>query len=167
MERTTPKIPEGISIFSVNIKGERLFCVSFVSPKEAAQAGIADEAVIGIVDSTLSLTPAHFKRNAAFRRVLHQVIARVGPSLPELKSEAQRQGEGFVYLIDARVKDPAGKIEPEDILGAFRVVGGTITSDTYQMNENHRILSENGLFRLHPTIQAELVKELNIYRGSG
>ena len=163
----SPAIPEGVSIFVVDIKGEKHNCVSFLSPEEAFKSGLAEEVIIGTVDSTLSLTPAHFRSNPAFRKVLHQVIARVGAGLPELQREAKAQGEGVLYIIDARVKDPDGKIEPEDILGAFRVVGGTISPETYQMNENHRIVSENGLFRLPATMHNELSKELKKYRGPG
>ena len=164
MAGTTPEIPEGVSIFVANINGEKHNCVSFLSPEEAFKVGLAEEAIIGTVDSTLALTPAHFKRNAAFRKVLHEVIARVGPTLAELTAEARRQCQGCIYIIDERVKDPDGKIEPEDILGAFRVIDGAIRADTYQMNENHRIVSENGLFRLPAKIQTELLKKLSTYR---
>jgi hypothetical protein len=66
--------------------------------------------------------------------------------------------------VDARVEDPNGNIQLEDILGAFRVEGGNITPPSYQMNDNHRIVSDKGLFRLHPTIHAELLKALQNFR---
>ena len=66
----------------------------------------------------------------------YEVIARRGPTLPGLIKEARRQGDGWVYIIDQRTRNPQLHTPPEDIIGADVDVlapcalGGIFTHDS-------------------------------------
>ena len=42
-----------------------------------------------------------------------QEVARCGATLSGLIAEARRQGDGWVYIIDQRTRNPQGHIPPE------------------------------------------------------
>jgi hypothetical protein len=106
------------------------------------------------------VTPAVFARNRVFVDFMHGVIARRGPTLPGLIAEARRQGDGWVYIIDQRTRNPQGHIPPEDIVGVFAVKSGEIVSGSYQPCPKHQILSADGFLRLEGELQACLLEEL-------
>jgi hypothetical protein len=126
--------------------------------------GLPPEAIVGMLlrplDPSEGITPAVFARNRVFVDYLHGVIARRGPGLPGLMAEARQQGDGWVYIIDQRTRDPRGRVPPEDIVGGFAVAGGRIVPDSYRPNPNHLTLSADGFFRLGAELQACLLEEL-------
>jgi hypothetical protein len=126
--------------------------------------GLIPEAVLGMSLRPLRegepLTPDNFADNKAFIEFLHGFIAQEAPSLPGLQAEARRQQEGWVYLLDARIQEPAGEVPPEDILGAFEVKGGEVVAGSYQMSTRHALFSRSGFFRLDPELHRRLVEEL-------
>jgi hypothetical protein len=138
--------------------------VTCVPHQTAFAHGLAPEAILGVllrpVDQVAAITPDVFTRNRVFVDFLHEVIARRGPGLPGLIAEARRQGDGWVYLIDQRTRDPRGHIPPEDIIGVFAVQGGRIVPDSYQRSPKHLILSAEGFFQLGAELQACLLEEL-------
>ena len=138
--------------------------VTCVPERTAFARGLAPEAIIGVllqpVDQVASITPAVFARNRVFVDFLHDVIARRGAELPGLIAEARRQGEGWVYVIDQRTRDPKGRVPPEDIVGVFAVQGGRIVTGSYQRSPKHLILSADGFFQLGAELQACLLEEL-------
>ena len=138
--------------------------VTCVPHQTAFERGLAPEAIIGVLlqpfDQVASITPAVFARNRVFVDFMHEVIARRGPGLPGLVAEARRQGDGWVYIIDQRTRNPQGHIPPEDIIGVFAVQGGRIVPDSYQSSPKHMILSADGFFRLGAELQACLLEEL-------
>lgn len=101
--------------------------VSLLPPEPSFARGLIAEAIVGMLSAPLSegeaITPARFARNPAFVEFLHSVIARRGPNLPDIVAEAQRPGDGWVYLIDGRTRTPDGPVPPEDLIGAFAVSG--------------------------------------------
>jgi hypothetical protein len=107
-----------------------------------------------------SLTPLNFKPNTVFVDFLHEVIARRGPESSSLQSAARAQGEGWVYLIDARTPTPEGDVPVHDILGAFAVKSGELVAGSYQPNRHHTILSPDGIFQLESTLFESLMEEL-------
>lgn len=134
-------------------------------PRETVFArGLPAEAVLGVllVPPVVGepITPAGFARNRAFVDFLHDVIARRGPHDPDLAAAARRQGDGWVYVLDRRTRDPNGHVPPEDILGVFAVKVGEIVADSYRANPNHMILSADGFVRLGLALQACLLEEL-------
>ncbi len=141
-------------------------------PQEAIfEHGLISEAIIGVllrpVDQVAAITPEVFAPNQVFVDFLHEVIARRGPGVSGLIAEARRQGEGWVYIIDQRTRNPPGHIPPEDIVGVFAVKGGQIVSDSYQRSPKHQILSADGFLRLEAGLQACLMEELAARGDSG
>jgi hypothetical protein len=91
---------------------------------------------------------------------MHGVIARRGPELPGLVAEAQRQVDGWVFVIDQRTRTPQDAVPPEDIVGVFEVKDGRVVPDSYRASPNHQILSADGFFRLGSELQPCLLAEL-------
>jgi hypothetical protein len=145
--------PEGVKEYVTCLPLEQVF-----------ERGLPPEAILGMLLRPLApgerITPELFARNRVFVDFLHAVIARRGPALSGLLAEALRQGEGWVYIIDQRTRNPQGHIPPEDIVGVFAVRGGEIVPGSYQPCPKHRILSDDGFFRLEPELQACLLEEL-------
>lgn len=131
---------------------------------EPSKRGILPQEIIGqLVDPNVpdgDIKPENFARNRAFVDFMHAVIKKHGPSIPGLISEAHRQGNGWVMILDRRTPTPSGAVPPEDVIGAFQVQDGQIIRDSYQGNPNHRILSQQGFFQLEPTLQQHLLDEL-------
>lgn len=138
--------------------------VILLPPEQAFSRGLAPEAIVGVLTRPLaegeSITPEVFARNSVFVQFLHAVIARRGPDLPGVAAEAERQGDGWVYLIDQRTRMPGGAVPPEDIIGAFKVRAGRPVPGSYQASPRHQILSRDGFFRLSPDLRAVLLEEL-------
>ncbi len=143
-------------------EGEKDY-VTLLTPEQFFSRGLASEAIVGGLSRPLAagepITPEVFARNPVFVEFLHAVIARRGPSLPGLIAEAERQGEGWVYLIDQRTRTPGGRVPPEDIIGAFEARGGR--------SSPARTRPAQGTGSYHPTassgspdLQAALMEEL-------
>lgn len=155
--------PEGVSVFHVSRDDGDHYYLSLLSSEDVFSVGLAPETIIGEVDSPVSITPGRFRRNSAFNAILHEVIARVAPTIQEFIQEARRLEDGYVYVIDRRTPDSEGAVPPEDILGAFQVSRGSVIATSYQKNETHHLVTDRGMFRLHPAIHAELLKQLRTY----
>jgi hypothetical protein len=144
--------------------------VTLLPPELILEHGLAPEAIVGVLSCLLGpesrITPEIFARNRVFVEFLHDVIARHAPQEPGLQAEAQRLGNGWVYVIDQRTPTPDGAIPPEDVLGALEVRDGMIVAESYRPNPNHRILSDNGFFRLGDYLHQRLMEEL-ARRNSG
>lgn len=138
--------------------------VTLLSPDTAFSQGLPPEAIVGVLAHPLKaneqITPDIFSRNRVFVEFIHEVIARHAPNHAGLQAEAQRQGDGFVYIIDQRTKDPRGTVPPEDIIGGFEVKDGEVMPESYRRNSNHVILSPDGFFRLDSTLHQRLLEEL-------
>lgn len=124
----------------------------------------ASEDVVGTLLRPLgpkeAITPEIFAPNAVFTSFLHAVIARHGPDQPGCREEAQRLGEGWIYIIDQRTPTPEGEVPPEDIIGAFEVKKGEVVRGSYRASPKHMILSSDGFFRLDERLQECLLREL-------
>lgn len=138
--------------------------VTLVSPETAFSEGMPPEAIVGVLAHPLKankqITPDIFSRNRVFVDFMHEVIARHAGNYPELQAEARRQGNGFVYVIDQRTRDPLGPVPPEDIVGCFEVRDGEVVTESYQPNSSHMILSPDGFFRLDSNLHRRLLEEL-------
>jgi hypothetical protein len=155
----------GIHVYVARIPGEGMQeIVSLLSEDAVFAHGLVPQAVIGKLlrrsDEGGALTPANFAVNTSFVDFLHDVIGRRGADHPDLMAEARRLGSGRVYVIDGRTPTPQGDVPPTDILGAFRVEAGAVEPGSYERNPNHRVLSDNGFFRLEPALQEQLLVEL-------
>ena len=143
--------------------------VSVLPTEVAFASGVPIEAVVGrlrkLADEGGTLTPDNFGPNPVFADFLHDVIARHGPSQPDVIAEARRLGSGRVYVIDLRTRTPDGAVPQEDIIGAFGIDGGLVTPGSYQRNPNHVVLSSAGFFRLDPALHERLLAELAARRS--
>jgi len=127
---------------------------TFLAPADIDRlGGIPRDAIVGLVAQGTpyelhAFTPETFKPNPSFVRFLHGLIHRCAHEIPGLKAEAQRIGEGHVYLLDGRTPTPQDAVPPEDIIGFVRAQNGRVVPGSYEPNENHRIVTAAGLFRL-------------------
>lgn len=152
-----------IRIYDVQTDAGLVGIVSLVSSETNFTKGIPLEATLGTVPAgTEHILPDNFSPNPIFVQFLHYVIARHAPMSTVLREEAQRQRNGFVYLIDFRADDSRQAVPPEDILGAFEIEEGTPTS--YRSNPNHRLLTERGLFVLDSWLESKLLEEISALR---
>jgi hypothetical protein len=153
-----------ITVCRVDSADGAKYYVTCLPHEQLCARGLAPEAIIGVLLRPLepdeAITPAVFARNRVFVDFMHKVIARRGPELPGLIAEARRQGDGWVYVIDQRTRNPQGAVPPEDIIGAFEVRGGRVVPGSYRPFSSHIILTADGFFRLGAELQAFLLQEL-------
>jgi hypothetical protein len=137
--------------------------VSFLPPVNVFAKGLAEEAIVGGLRGGVNeINMETFRPNAAFVRFLHDTIAKHGPNTPGLQEEAQRLGNGWVYMIDGRAPTPDGQVDPEDIIGAFQAEGGRIVAESYRASPKHLLVSKHGLFVLDTWLQERLMEELSL-----
>ena len=138
--------------------------VTLLSPSVAFSKGLGAEAIIGQLlrprEASQPIVPEVFARNPAFFELMHAVIARESPKLPNCRAEAKSTGEGYLYVIDQRTPTPQGAVPPDDVIGAFEVKGGEIVAGSYRSNAKHKILSARGFFQLDAPLLACLIEEL-------
>ena len=140
--------------------------LSLLAPSEVEQFGrLPREAIVGEFlhppAAGRPLDPATLRINARFVHFVHVVIARWAPKSPEFASAAERQRDGWIYVLDARTPTPEGRVPPEDILGAFEVRDGVVVADSYQPFPEHMVFTERGVVQLTPFLRERFVLELN------
>jgi hypothetical protein len=139
-------------------KGER-DVVALLESEWVFQHGLPPEAIVAVVrkgaDSD-ALVPGDIWENPAFLRLLSRVIYENVEGCPVLRREAEVQGDGYVYLLDARTPEPGGRVPPEDIIGMVSVSNGGIVPGSFRHNPRHRLLTVNGWFRLPEELEAAL-----------
>jgi hypothetical protein len=154
----------GIFMYRVKFPDGMMDVLSLIPPSMADQSGLAADAIIGVRegagDASEPITAENLKPNPNFVQLLHDVIASHAPDLPALQEAAREQGDGRVYVIDARTKTPAGEVPPHDILGAFEVKDRVVVPGSYQLNTNHQLFSADGLFRLEPALHLQLMSRI-------
>ena len=127
--------------------------VTYVGHDMIFERGLLPEWIVGVLRIPLGdggeLVPENFSRNSAFVDFLHRFVADTASRDPNLIAAAKSGQYENLFIIDQRTATPQGEVPPEDIIGAFVVEGGTISSSTYKANrDNHRILSQRGFFDL-------------------
>ncbi len=154
-----------IFVFQINVGTEAQEVVSILDPGTAFTHGLPTEAILGMVrpDATGGdwITPERFQENPAFVQYLRALISDRVYDVEGLRRAAQQQGEGYVYLIDARTPQPDGQVPPADIIGAVKVQDGTLVVASYQHNPNHRLLTRDGFFRLPTELETILQTDLH------
>jgi hypothetical protein len=137
--------------------------VSLLEPEWIEQHDLHPWAVMGTVRADVDpalVEPVDLTENGGFLRVLSRAIYEHGSSCGFLQREAEIQGEGHIYLLDGRTREPAGRVPPADILGTFTVSGGKLVTGSYQHNPRHRLLTADGWFRLPAELESALVAAL-------
>lgn len=150
-------------VYTVTLNEKAQQVISLLSPEEVKHEGLISQSILGTLITNNSqnenINLDNFCPNTRFVDFLHDVIAKYGSKMPKLNAEAQRQGEGWVYIIDGRCSNPRERVLPEDIIGVFKINKGRITSESYQKNNNHLIFSHNGFFKLEPKLRKCLIEE--------
>ncbi|KAI8064865.1 uncharacterized protein B0P05DRAFT_554671 [Gilbertella persicaria] len=78
-----------------------------------------------------------------FRKNIHQVDDT------NLKALAEWQKEGWLHIGDERNPPPWGRINfPEDIIGSVQLEEGKIKEGTYEPMPTHRMVTNDGLFKM-------------------
>jgi hypothetical protein len=134
-------------------------------PPELAQrrGGLPPEAIIGRWNADWNHdldSPVGFQQNRPFIVLMHRVLCAAFVSDPGAQAEARRLQSGTIAIIDARTPDPRGHVPLEDIIGTFEVINGQISPDTYHPTDRHRLITENGHFRLLPAHESLVVAEV-------
>jgi hypothetical protein len=144
--------------------------VALRPPDAIFSEGLIAEAILGVLKRRLGpeepITPDVFAPNSVFSSFLAETIARHAPLQSGLCAEAERIGNGHVFLVDQRTPTPEGPVPPEDILGAFRVEGGKVVPGSYTASPNHRLLTANGFFQLDDALMDCLQQELAARSGN-
>lgn len=133
--------------------------MSILEPSWVNEHGLAVESVLGLVEPATDvdqLAPTSLRENSAFLRLLSRVIYDEVGNDPALQLEADVQGEGYICLLDGRTPDPAGRVGPEDIIGAVKVEAGKVVRGSFEHNARHRLLTQHGFFRLSSLIEVAL-----------
>jgi hypothetical protein len=133
--------------------------VSLLEPDWVFRHGLHPEAILAVVRDgadPAELAPLDVRENGTFLRLLSRVIFENIADSSDIRREAEIQGTGYVYLLDARTPDPAGRVPAEDIIGAVQVDGGATVPGSYQHNPKHRLFTATGWFRLPGDLEAAL-----------
>ena len=153
-----------VFICRVAVRGEMRDHATVFAPETVFATGLPTEAIVGILLEPAvegrAPSPEAFAENPAFRTLLDEVIGRHAPDDPAIEEEARWLGSGYVYVIDGRTPDPGGRVPPEDVVGAFQVREGVVVREPYLPNPRHRLLGENGFFRLSDTLHQRLLEEI-------
>lgn len=65
------------------------------------------------------------------------------------------------YIIDLRTPEgPHGRVPAEDIIGGFEVNHGHILPESYWANQDHRLVTSNGIMVLPKSLRTAWVKQL-------
>jgi hypothetical protein len=152
-------------VFQINVGAEVQEVVSILDPGTAFAHGLHTEAILGMVrpDATGHdrITPERFQENPAFVEYLRALISDSIYDVDDLRRTAQQQGDGYVYLIDARTPQPDGQVPPVDIIGALKVEAGRLVAASYRPNPNHQLLTKDGFFRLPTELETILQADLH------
>lgn len=156
---------ERVFVFTVWESGEATDYATVLPPEVFSKAGVAGDSIVGTLprsddDAKESIPTAGFVPNEGFTRFLQRVVAEHAPAFGEFQAEAERVGNGRMYVIDRRTLKQDGPVPPEDILGAFQVANGRVVPGSYSANPSHRLLTERGFFHLEDGLHQKLVAEL-------
>lgn len=148
------------NIYTVNINGVERSWVSILPTDEVFAKGLTERAILGhLINPQEPLSAANIKINPVFISLFHKVIETTSLGLVECQNAARQQGQGFVYITDARDRFYPNT-KPVDIVGAFAVENGELQEKTYQANPNYQIISEDGMFQVPDAYIKNLVAEM-------
>jgi hypothetical protein len=156
-----------VFVYQVETTAGQQSVVSLIAPHVAFQTGLHAEAILGVLapGSDGVITPEGFQQNPAFVEYLGTLIAEHIFDVEGVRREAQRQGEGYVYLLDARTPTPAGAVSPSDVIGAVAVRDRELVAGSYRHNPNHRLLTAEGFFVLPLELETLLQNDIHTRRG--
>jgi len=148
------------NIYTANINGDESSFVSILPTDEVFAKGLTESAILGrIINPQEPLSAANIKVNPVFVSLVHKVIEVTSIELKECQEAARLQGQGFLYITDARDRFYPNT-KPADIIGAFAVENGELQEKSYQPNPSYQLISEDGLFQLPEAYIESLMVEM-------
>ncbi|CAO3636785.1 unnamed protein product [Cunninghamella blakesleeana] len=117
--------------------------------------GISRDVFCGTLSNDNIFTP-----NPRFIRILHAFIKEHAPNDPSLQEEIKHKKTGYVYILDARTKDPFGTVPSCDIIGGFKIDNSQIND--YFENPNYLAFTSDGLTTLPYHLNALFIEKLRI-----
>ena len=146
-------------IYDTVIDGTPRYFATLLPHDTGFASGLPSEAIMGeFTNGPEELTPNAFQQNSVFIKFLAYVIGKYAAECPGLIAEAQRQQNGFVYILDKRTPTPDGAVPPEDILGGVEIVDGRMIR--FHGSPNYRILTNDGYMQLDSWLKDRLIDEL-------
>ena len=122
--------------------------------------GLQSENIVGIVwGDAPNLSPMNVRPNPVFIEIFHECIYNTAITLPDLAAEAQRQGDGYVYIVDPRAPENQ-EVTPDDLVGAVEVKGGQFVEGSYSPNPDYLFIGKNGPCQLLMEYQTAILKRL-------
>jgi hypothetical protein len=153
-----------VFVFQVNVGADVQEVVSVLNPGTVFEHGLCTEAILGVVRPGVSgergITPDRFQDSPAFVQYLRALISSRIYDVEDIRRAGQQQGEGYVYLIDARTPQPDRQVPPADVIGVVKTRAGSLVAASYQHNPNHRLLTNDGFFRLPTELETILQADL-------
>lgn len=134
--------------------------LTLLPPEVIFREGIKPQAIVGEFldfEEGSSPDPKKFRQNTAFTELLHEVMESESRKAPPLIDAAKKVKQGDLRLIDARAKDPKNP-PARDIIALLVVEGGKIVG--YKRNPAYRAYSEDGMLRLPPAVEKELMERI-------
>ena len=160
----SPQVRSDVHVYEVVLDGKPGSRVSLLPPEHVSQRGLPALAIIGSLRVSPAhggdVVPANFEPNPAFVAFLLDFVGRTAPTDPGFARSAREQGDGWIYIIDARTPTPMGEVPLEDIIGAFEVRQGRLVGGSWQPMDSHRLVTERGLFRLSRFLEQRLLDAL-------
>ena len=125
---------------------------------------IPQEALVGyLVSSNQPVIHENIIYNPAFIDLFHKIIVLTTLQSQDTTATASKQETGFIYIRDQRA-DPQENL-PEDIIGSFEVLNGTLQPMSYQPNPKYKLISSKGMFSIPGDF--DHLMELAILRNAG
>lgn len=140
---------------------EEMLLYSILPEDFISENGLLSVAVVGQFmdnkkDEKGNLVVDSFQGNPDFVHLFHEMLDSLGRYSETVLEKLPKQEEGsWVYLIDQRVQDTEGTIEPKDIIGGYKVEAGKLGE--YAGNPSHVLLTEEGIFQVGAKLKSELI----------
>ena len=134
-----------LNIIETTVEGVNKYYCTFVPHEHVFKYGLIDAVIIGEVEKSDSGEMDFintFKENSLFKKTIFNFIETEAINEPSLITEAKKQNNGWVYIIDQRTPTPEGEVPPSDIMGAFEVTNGNLGN--FKANQNYQLKSDNG-----------------------
>lgn len=150
-------------LVSTSVEGVTEEFITMVDPDTVRDRGLRPEQIVGQLKTPTGaggkIEADNFMPNVAFVDYLHDYVARTAAEDSGLVAAAASGKVGNLFVVDQRTANPEGNVPPEDILGAFVVKDGSISSANYQSNRGkHQLLTRQGFFNLGTGAMQKLVE---------
>jgi len=122
-------------------------------------AGDVSELEVDTTKKAVFSDPARFQENEKFRAFLHDFLAHHVDKSPSLQKKAKQYRGGWMNINDQRSR--FGRAVPsEDIFGTVELRDGEMIPLSYTPMPTHRLLTDEGLFRLDGFLQKQLEQSI-------